>query len=370
MTSIGPFTRTIYGVLILILVMLTVTVPFLSIDIHTSAPSVIRPAAEVSVIRAPVGGIVDSILIQDNEPVKKNQLLFIINHSALDLAMASVGDQMAETKRVVQDLRLALATANQHAKSPSFQTASIRQSFRTYRENWSRAADQLKKSQRLFQRQQVLFESKVIAAQEFEQYQFEYLQDRHHLAALEEESRNVWENDLRREDAQFRELEHQLNKLNWQQSQHYVYAPVSGSLQLSKALYRGVFVSDQEELLRLSPDTVLQVLALVPVNSIAIVETGMPMTIQVDAYPHQVWGLVSGHVVSIAQESKQLGNAWIFEVRCSLNQSYTRHSNGARGQLRKGMTGMAHFQRGTITLWRLVFMKVDDALNPYADKLN
>lgn len=368
MTEIGPSIRTVYLLSLLILVALTASLPIISIDIHTSSPAIIRPAAEVSTIRSPMAGTIDSVLVRDNDTVIKGQLLLVINHNTVDLTLSSLHGQMAEASAVIDDLHTAL----QHASKPNtevhFQTASYRQTFNTYSESRNQAVRHLNRVKAFYQRQQILFQTKVIAAQEFEQHEFDFQQAQHQLKEIEEENRTNWENELHTQEIKVRELHHQINNLQWQRRRHFVYATHSGTLQMPRAIYAGTYVAEQEEVLRLSPDTVLHILALLPVNSIPILKPGMPVTLQVDAFHHQQWGLAAGKVVSIAAESKLIGDRWIYEVHCSLNQPYLRHGSGSIGQLRKGMTGIAHFQRGSFTVWELMRMKVDDVVNPYSHK--
>jgi len=85
---------------------------------------------------------------------------------------------------------------------------------------------------------------------------------------------------------------------------------------------------------------------------------------QIDAFPHNQWGLASGKVLHINYNITMVQNKPMFKVVCSLNETSLSLSKSIRGNLRKGMTLAARFTLAKRTVFQLLFDKTDDWNQP------
>ena len=82
---------------------------------------------------------------------------------------------------------------------------------------------------------------------------------------------------------------------------------------------------------------------------------------QIDAFPHNQWGLASGKVLHINYDLTMVQDKPMFKVVCSLNETSLFLSKSICGNLRKGMTLAARFTLAKRTVFQLLFDKTNDS---------
>ena len=85
---------------------------------------------------------------------------------------------------------------------------------------------------------------------------------------------------------------------------------------------------------------------------------------QIDAFPHNQWGLASGKILHISYDPTMEQNTPMFKVICSINETSLFLSNSIRGNLQKGMTLAAKFSLAKRTVFQLLFEKKNDSHQP------
>src|SRR5690606_25179151 len=100
-------------------------------------------------------------------------------------------------------------------------------------------------------------------------------------------------------------------------------------------------------------------------KDIGYLKVGTSVTLQIDAYNYNQWGMASGSVTSISADVFTDNGQPYFKVRCALNEDKLVLKNGYEGKLKKGMTLQARFFVTKRTLFQLLYDKADDWLNPY-----
>lgn len=85
---------------------------------------------------------------------------------------------------------------------------------------------------------------------------------------------------------------------------------------------------------------------------------------QIDAFPHNQWGLASGKILQINYNLTMVQNTPMFKVICSLNETSLYLSKSISGNLRKGMTLAARFTLTKKTVFQLLFDEIDDRHQP------
>ncbi len=368
LTPITKETRIIYLFTLTLIAVLIGSMQFVTVSITTAAQGIIRPAAEVTVIRSPVGGRVIESYAVENAHIRKGSLLYRIDTEQLREQVAALRSKLLLEATAQADVTLALSASADHPPltTPSFQTPLYSQSYRTFYQNYAEATTACQKTLTEFNRQKKLFEARVIAASEYESYQFEWEKSKNRRKQVVETHRNQWELERQKIEANINDWNAQLVALELEQATHTIVAPLSGTLQQRTPLLPGTFVYANQELAQIAPDTNIVVVAYVRPDDIAALEPGTPVRLQVDAFHHHQWGMAQGRVTEISEDSKNINNSWVYEVRCAIESDFLRHSSGRHGYLRKGMTLRAHFPKYHQTVWQLIYQKTDDRLNPYS----
>lgn len=88
--------------------MLTATaasLPFIHISVNVKSFAFIRPVTEVSLIRAPSNGRIVEVIIRENQPVQKDEVLFVIESDVLNQKEVAFVIRMEDAESVNYDLR-------------------------------------------------------------------------------------------------------------------------------------------------------------------------------------------------------------------------------------------------------------------------
>jgi len=274
-------------------------------------------------------------------------------------------EKISIKKSLAEDVELVIeASKTPLATKPIFNNAIYRQSFFTYLQKLSEAQNVYNKAKQAHDRQLKLYQEKVIAAMEFENFQFELKKAEDARAQLKETQRSQWQSELKTLQEEKNELESQLVRIQKEKALLTITAPVSGTLQNLTGVYVGSNVFANQELGQISPDTSMLVIAYVQPNDIGFIKKDMNVRLQVDAFNYNQWGMATGKVIAVPQDIKIIDNKPVFEVRCSLNKDFLQLKSGYKGFLKKGMTLQARFIVTERSLWQLMYDKVDDWVNP------
>jgi multidrug resistance efflux pump len=339
--------------------------PYLKTDVSVRSSALIRPASEVNVIRCISSGKIRETYAGENKKVKAGELLYVIDSETLNEQEDFFQEKISIKKSLAEDVELVIeASKTPLATKPIFNNAIYRQSFFTYLQKLSEAQNVYNKAKQAHDRQLKLYQEKVIAAMEFENFQFELKKAEDARAQLKETQRSQWQSELKTLQEEKNELESQLVRIQKEKALLTITAPVSGTLQNLTGVYVGSNVFANQELGQISPDTSMLVIAYVQPNDIGFIKKDMNVRLQVDAFNYNQWGMATGKVIAVPQDIKLIDNKPVFEVRCSLNKDFLQLKSGYKGYLKKGMTLQARFIVTERSLWQLLYDKVDDWVNP------
>ena len=313
--------------------------PYLKTDVSVRSSALIRPASEVNVIRCISSGKIRETYAGENKKVKAGELLYVIDSETLNEQEDFFQEKISIKKSLAEDVELVIeASKTPLATKPIFNNAIYRQSFFTYLQKLSEAQNVYNKAKQAHDRQLKLYQEKVIAAMEFENFQFELKKAEDARAQLKETQRSQWQSELKTLQEETNELESQLVRIQKEKALLTITAPVSGTLQNLTGVYVGSNVFANQELGQISPDTSMLVIAYVQPNDIGFIKKDMNVRLQVDAFNYNQWGMATGKVIAVPQDIKLIDNKPVFEVRCSLNKDFLQLKSGYKGYLKKGMT--------------------------------
>jgi len=353
-------TSIIYLICITSILIAFASLPLLKATISISSSALIRPASEITIIRSIASGRVKEVYLTENQKVKIGDLLYVVESETLNEQEKYFTEKIALNETFIKDAETVLAVS----QNPSFSNGFYRQSYFAFKQRLTEAQTVYAKSRQAYERQKKLYEQKVIAAIEFENFQFELDKAKDVINQIIEAQRSQWQNELKNLEEDRQDLENQLVRVQKEKIMLTVTTPVSGTIQNVMGVYPGSLVYANQELAQISPDTNLLVIAYVQPNDIGFIRKDMPVRLQVDAFNYNQWGMANGTVTAVPQDIKIIDNKPVFEVRCSLDKDFLQLKSGYKGYLKKGMTLQARFMVAERTLWQLLYDKVDDWMNP------
>ncbi len=279
-------TNVIYVLVILCVIISMASLPLLKISVNIQTSGLIRPATRIYTIKAFSSGKVKASFVQENEKVKKGQLLFQIENEMNDEKEKYLITKIEGLRLFLKDLQF-LTTKN--STVTSLKTSLYRQAFINYEQKRNEKLTHFQKAKSDFDRNKKLYDQKVIADSELETFQFELNKATNDLITLTEDQVNEWENEIWTTKKDLKDYESQLTQLQREKNYMDIKAPISGSLQNMIVLFKGTPIFSNEELGQISPDTILIVEAHVSPNNIGLLKENMPVRFTVDAFHYNQW---------------------------------------------------------------------------------
>ena len=355
----------IYLILVLSLIALVALLPFLLINVTVKSPGILRPATEMNQLKATSAGIVKQVLVKENAEVKKGQLLFEVRLPILEEKESYLNNKVKEIKRFQQDLdRLTDPNRSDPNEVSGLLTPLYRQSLMDYRQKLMDRKIRLYKVKQDYDRNKRLYDERVIAKAELENYEFELEKSKADLDLLKHSQLSVWQQELTSHEKDAAYYQDQLAQTQREKENLNILAPVSGSIQNLAGIYEGSPVFPNQDLAQITPNSDLVAEVYVSPIDIGLLHEGMDVRMQISAFDYNQWGLVQGKVKDISKDIQQRNNKSVFEIKCSLSTDHMSLKNGYQGKLKKGMTLQARFSIVERSLWQLLYDRLDDWMNP------
>jgi membrane fusion protein, peptide pheromone/bacteriocin exporter len=354
----------VYHVLILFIVVAFISLAVLSININVASDGVLRAEMEVNQIKASSIGIVGKVLTFNNQDVNAGQLLFSVQSPILEERIRFAESKIKEINNFIADLDYLLEPVNRRLDISIVSSSSYQQSLSDYLQKLNDKQIRLQKVTQDFSRNKKLYEQRVIATADFENFEFEYKRAINEMDLLKQSQLSTWQQELQKYKLELLDVDNQLTQLQKEKEALNIYAPISGTIQNLTGVYPGSPIFAGQELAQISPGGELIAEIYASPNDIGFLKVGMRTRMHVSAFHYHQWGLLEGVVKDISNDVMLVNNQPVFKVRCSLKQDFLTLKSGYVGKLKKGMTVQARFLVAERTLWQLLFDKADDWLNP------
>ena len=338
------------------------TLPFIFIDVYSSASGIIKPQEERVVLQSVQHGRVVFSAIEAHRTVKKGDTLLLLEMEQLEEKVRLFRQKIKEKKDWISDLKRLIENPN--LKTYSLTTQKYIAEKTLYDEQLRDLKIKLEKAKRDLDRNQSLFDNKIIALVEMEQMEFEFDLANNNLSEFKKRIDSQWQSTLNQEQITLAELESELEQLNERKSQYVLTAPIDGALVNVSGIQKNAYVISGQLLAGISPKSSLIVNCYVNPTDIGYLKRDASAKFQIDAYNYNQWGWATGKITTIGNDIEWIQNKAVFQVQCTLNEKELFLKNGIGGKLKKGMTVKAQFFRARRSLWQLLFDKVDDWFNP------
>lgn len=357
----------VYMMILLIIVAAFVSLFLIAVDVSVRSAGVVRATDNRNEIKALVSGRIDSLMVRENQRVRKGQTLLTIEADIIREQNQLVKAQKSDFDNQVRDLKilLHLSRTNNWSRKPGLTSGLYKQDFALFWQKITDAKTTLITVEKDFARNKKLHDVKAISELEYDRAVLLHTSAQNRIKTLMEEEEARWESELTNLQMKVRELKSQNAQFQREKDFYIVKAPISGTIQDLKGLQTGSIVSANEFLAEISPDEAIVAEMFVEPKDIGLIRPGTKARLQVDAYNYNQWGLATGHVASVSSDVYTNGKEPpYFKVRCVLDQDALSLPNGYKGKIKKGMTVQARFLVTRRTLFQLLYDKTDNWLNP------
>lgn len=353
---------TLYSIILFAFVIVLALLPFIKVDIYTSARGILKSSKERIAITALQSGKVTFVNMVDNQIIKKGDTLVMINMDVVEEQIERYTHQLVETKLLITDCSYLI-----NSQTPQFD--SIRST--NYQKEYLYFTQEIKELQARYQKTKVdfsrtkkLYKKGVVAKVTYENSAYEHQLTHGNLQQYKKRQKNTWQAKLTEYYNTIRELESSLSQLEQNQRDLIITAPINGILKNVKGIESGSFIIGGSSIAEISPDTELIAECYISSSDIGLIHKDNIVNFQIDAFNYNQWGLAYGEIIEISKDIDMINEQAVFKVRCAINQEHLTLKSGFEGNFKKGMTLNARFQLTRRTLFELLYDTVDDWLNP------
>jgi membrane fusion protein, peptide pheromone/bacteriocin exporter len=351
--------KAIYGLILVMILLVFVSLPLVQVDISSQSRGVIRSPYENTTIQSALYGEVISYRLLENKAVQKGDTLIILNSDKLNEQVALANRKMQENDLFISDIACLLSAKYNQLLTPKYRGEYYRYQAKINEQQIS--VNYLRKE---LATQKSLAEQKVISNFDYLQSKNNYEKANEQLKALEQDYQTNWVAEQTTLNQQNNELASSVKQVEKEKQQYVILAPMSGVLVQVAGFQKGNFISPGQNLAYISTNNVLLAECYIAPSDIGYIRQNQSVTFQFDAFNYRDWGMMHGKVSQMLNDVVVIDQKPMFRVRCVLDKNSLQLKNGYQGNIQKGLTFTARFKLNRRSLWQLLFDKVDDWLNP------
>ena len=352
----------IYKIILFLTILIFISFYFIRLPISSSSRGIIRSQTENTKIVSVVGGrVIENNLKKNNQEIKQGDKLLVITAEQLDTQKSLQNSQSSDYSAQLQDLNK--LTRGQYG---GLQTGQYQRELSAMQEKIAQVQTKLSLAKKDLDRAHLLYGQGVIPKAEYDKFYYDYQGFLTQVSSIREQQLAQWQAQKREVERQIRSLRAEVQRIDQEQKNYIITAPISGRLVNFSGIQKGNFIIQGQNIGEISPEESLVAECLVSPKDIGFIKQGQKVKFQVDTYNYNQWGLLEGKVKEIEQNitiNQQTGEAY-FRVLCTMDKNFLQLKNGYKGQIGKGMTLTARFHLTDRTLWQLLFDRVDDWFNP------
>lgn len=352
----------IYSIILIALLLILMLLPFIKVDIYTTARGIIKPDKERLSISSLNSGKIVATNIKNNQLVQKGDTLLVLDNAIINEKLKLSSQQIMDLNVFIADLTYLID--NKHINIDSIRSPKYKKEYILYQQNKHELNTRVQKLQQDLDRNTLLYNKEVISKVEFDNTVLDYKLALSNSNQLQQRQINTWQANLTEYKSNLLEFESNSIQLQENNSQFVITAPITGILMNAMSLENGSFLSSGQAFVEISPDTNLLVECFISSQDIGLLRLNDRVSFQIDAYNYNQWGLATGNIVDIGKDIEFKENKSVFKIQCKINEKHLKLKSGFEGELKKGMTLNAQFKLIERSLFDLLYDKVDDWVNP------
>lgn len=346
--------------LIVLILSLLAFITFFKVDVSVIASGVIRSPHENNEVFSVVNARVLKSSIKKNSTVTVGDTLVVLDDVGFSERLKITEKQLADNIAFMSDVQTLLDERGRI----NLHTTYYLRDYSLHDKELNILKENIRKLTVDYKRFKILYDQKVIPASEFEELEYELELSKKKLESAKQDWKIKWETDLKSYVEKEATLKSTIRNLSFSKDKYTILSNISGTVVEYSGLQSGDLVLDGMKIATISPEGDLIAECKVNTSDIGLIEKGMNVLIQVNAFNYNEWGMLSAEVNEISDDVQIFGDEVSFGVRCHLPQTYLELPNGVRGKFKKGMSLNGRFIVTQRTIFQLLFDKVDDWINP------
>jgi membrane fusion protein, peptide pheromone/bacteriocin exporter len=369
--TISTKSKIIYWVVILSIVLFLALLPFIYVDVTVQARGYFQADIEKQTIYTPFQGRVVFSPLKNGNRVQEGDTLLIMDTETARLRQNALSERLAENESSVKDLLLLVKidTTSQSLLNKKLTSSRYQAEFENLRNQLSIQARKYSKRKVEHDRNKRLFDQEIIPLTDFENSLFSLNSERENLNQLLIHQKTLWQNDLTSRQTNEVTLRAELEQCNEELKNKIVIASSGGEIIQCADIQKGSLVNAGQVVAEISPDGELLATCFVRPSDIGLIHEKQKVRIQVDAFNHNEWGMLSGEIVDISGDMiVQNGSSACFRIKCRPEKTFLTLKNGFRADIMKGMSVNTRILVIRRSLFNLLFDKADKWFNPYTYK--
>lgn len=370
-TYIGRVTirsRLIYWLVIIILLTAFLVLPLIYVDVSVQARGFFQSEIERQPIYAPTSGQVLHTAINKGKRVWKGDTLLTIGSDAVHAELAAVSQRIRDNNSAIQDLDclLGIELLKDKIGTPELVTKRYNAEYVNLSRLLKLQAQTYHQAKFDYERKKSLHEQRIISDADYEVSYFTFRSEEEKLNQAFAQTVAKWELDLAQRISDSIILHAEQQRCREEIKNLCVIAPVSGTIIQSADIQDGTFIYDNQHIAEITPMGDIMAVCFVSPGDIGLVQPGLPVLLQVDAFKYTEWGFLKANILDVSNDLiTDDGQSAYFRIICKPEQNYLSLKNGVRAEIIKGMSFNARIVITQRSLFNLLFDKADDWLNPY-----
>lgn len=352
--------RLLYWILLFLFFSSFVSLFLIKVDVTVQSRGLVKTFNKISPISIPITARIIEVRISENLYVNASDTLLVLDQSGLENEIRIKQEQLDLYTTYIDDIEeLVTPSVDKQIHSKLYQKELV--DFKT---NSSKLERKINKLRVDFNRTKLLYEQGVVAKVILQEDAFNLKESEDELKAYKSQVKAKWEMQKRNYTVSSQDVQTRLKILQQQKKQYCIIAPYNGHIIDFNGVAIGSFVNENDVIANLSPKDDLIVESYVPSSDIGLINVGMEVRFQIDAFNYNQWGLMMGEVIEIAQDVTKVNDDYVYVVRSKMLEPHLKLSNGLEGKVKKGMSLTGRFVVTRRTLIQLIFDNLDDWLNP------
>lgn len=265
-------TKLIYTTVLLFIMGVLASLPFITVDVSVRSPGIITSVTERNQLTSLVSGKINKLYIQENKPIKQGEKVAEIASPLIQEKLFFNTQRQQKINKYLRDLSIlqSIDSASVYQRI-DLGTAKYKYSFIAFKQQIQRNSQEITKAKRNFFRNRKLYNNDMLSEVEYEQTSFALEAAQNEFDLLLDQQLNEWQSEAIAYQEELDQLKSEEEQLKREQEQYTIRAPIAGTVQNLQGIYEGSFISPNQTLATISPDTGLIAESYVPPKDIGLI---------------------------------------------------------------------------------------------------
>ncbi len=324
----------------------------------------LEPKGDVKDIQIPIGGVIEEILVESGDSVKKNQVLVQLDKEASLEKFKSFQNSLEEKELQLEKNNSILSLKREQKEQ---ELALIKEKIRSTAEKRDMNLVLLKKLEELY-------DNGGISKFKYVEYKINHdaiVSELSRLKIEKEISSGVINQELKKLESQqalirseIASLKSELIAAKVTLKYQSLKSPVSGIVFDLKPTTEGYVAQSSEPIMKIVPFDDLEADIEIPSNKIGFVKLGMPVEINIDSFPSSDFGVLEGKIKKIGSDAlapSQLEQRteYKYPATIELEEQTFRLQDGSSLPLQVGMSLSANIKLRKVSYLQLLFTNLE-----------